>query len=244
MALHGGCRGRRLVVDHWPCLPAICGRAVRPAASIPQIRGPGRVWGATSAHSPRRPSPDRSTVCGTAATAAVPGIPEEEFVARRGQPQTRARRTAPHNRRRVRDDVNSVLARAVREVEAALLSGRVTPLTRTKFQAVALLLRDERARVREAENANDTHRAEQLKRLDGIATILAKSAVRDAGLLALLAEDAVVSDEARSLKRDMLRTAGIESGPHEPPPVEPPATASEHRVVPRSVVSRQLANPF
>src|ERR1700754_3493432 len=163
MALHGGCRGRRLVVDHWPCLPAICGRAVRPAASIPQIRGPGRVWGATSAHSPRLPSPDRSTVCGTAATAAVPGIPEEEFVARRGQPETRARRTAPRNRRRGcgRDDVNAVLARTVREVEAALRSGRVTPATRTKFQAVALLLRDEHARVRAEENGRDTHRAEQ-----------------------------------------------------------------------------------
>jgi hypothetical protein len=166
-------------------------------------------------------------------------------VARRGQPQTRVRRTAPRDRRRGRgrDDVNSVLARAVQEVEAALRSGRVTPATRTKFQAVALLLRDERARVQAEENSSDTHRAEQLRRLDGIATILAKSAVRDSGLLMLLAEDAVVSDEARSLKRDMLRTAGIESGADELPPVEPPAT-TEHRAVPRSVISRQLANPF
>ncbi len=166
-------------------------------------------------------------------------------MARRGQPQTRARRTAPRDRRHGprRDDVNSVLARAVREVEAALGNGRVTPATRTKFQAVALLLRDERARVR-AEESSDAHRAEQLKRLDGIATLLARSAVRDSRLLALLAEDAVVSDEARSLKRDMLRTAGIESGADEPPPVEPPAAATEHRVVPRSVISRQLANPF
>jgi len=137
-----------------------------------------------------------------------------------------------------------VLARAVREVEAALRSGRVTPATRTKFQAVALLLRDERARVRADENSSDTQRAEQLKRLDGIATILAKSAVRDAGLLALLTEDAVVSDEARSLKREMLRTAGIESGADELPPAELPAAATEPRVVPQSVISRQLANPF
>jgi SNF2 domain-containing protein/helicase-like protein len=165
-------------------------------------------------------------------------------VARRGQPQTRARRTAPRHRRHGarRDDVNSVLARAVREVEAALRSGRVTPATRTKFQAVALLLRDERARVRE-ENSSDSHRAEQLKRLDGIATILAKSAVRDADLLALLSEDAVVSDEARSLKRDMLRTAGIEPAADDLPQAAPPA-AVEQGVVPRSVISRQLANPF
>jgi hypothetical protein len=151
-----------------------------------------------------------------------------------------------HGRRRddVNSDVYSVLARAVREVEGALRNGRVTPATRTKFQAVALLLRDERARVRAEENSSDAHRAEQLKRLDGIATILAKSAVRDSGLLALLAEDALVSDEARSLKRDMLRTAGIESGADELPPVEAPAAATEPRMVPRSVVSRQLANPF
>jgi superfamily II DNA or RNA helicase len=137
-----------------------------------------------------------------------------------------------------------VLARAVREVEAALRNGRVTPATRTKFQAVALLLRDERARVRAEENGSDTHRAEQLKRLDGIATILAKSAVRDAGLMALLAEDAVVSDEARALKRDMLRAAGIEPAADELPPPVPQDAAAENRVVPRSVVSRQLANPF
>ncbi len=167
-------------------------------------------------------------------------------MARRGQSQTRARRSVPSDRRqgRRRDDVNSVLARAVREVESALLNGRVTPATRTKFQAVALLLRDERARVQAAEDSSDTHRAEQLKRLDGIATILAKSAVRDSELMALLAEDAVVTDEARSRKRDMLRTAGIESAADEPSPVEPPTAAAENRVVPRSVVSRQLANPF
>ena len=97
-------------------------------------------------------------------------------MARRGQPQTRARRTAPRDRRRGRgrDDVNSVLARAVGEIEAALRSGRVTPVTRTKVQAVALLLRDERARVRAEEHSSETQRAEQLKRLDGIATTLAK----------------------------------------------------------------------
>jgi hypothetical protein len=186
-------------------------------------------------------------------TAAVPRT-QEESVARQGQPRTRARHSVPRDRRhgRRRDEVNrdvnpdvySVLARAVREVEAALRSGRATPATRTKFQAVALMLRDERARVRAEENSSDPQRAEQLKRLDGIATILAKSAVRDYELLALLTEDAVVSDEARSLKRDMLRTAGVEPVAEELPPAEPDVAATENRVVPRSVVSRQLANPF
>ncbi len=132
-----------------------------------------------------------------------------------------------------------------REVEAAARRGRVTPAVRTKFQAVALLLRDERARVREAAGT-ESHRTEQLKRLDGIATILATTAVQDAGLLALLAEDSDVSDAARSLKREMLRDLGIEPAPEEIAPAES-ATAStgpERRVVPQSVVSRQLANPF
>jgi hypothetical protein len=138
-----------------------------------------------------------------------------------------------------------VLARSAREVEAAAQRGRVTPAVRTKFQAIALLLRDERARVRAAAGS-DSHRAEQLRRLDGIATILATTAVRDAQLLALLAEDSDVSDAARSLKREMLQELGIEPAPEEIAPAET-ATApavTERRVVPQSVVSRQLANPF
>ena len=168
-------------------------------------------------------------------------------MARTGQRQKGARRTVPPKQRRVRhrDDVVSVLSRTVREVESAAQRGRVTPAVRTKFQAVALLLRDERARV-QAAPGNGSRRAEQLKRLDGIAAILATTAVRDAGLLALLAEDASVSDAARSLKREMLRDLGIEPAPEEIAPAETataPAVA-ESRVVPQSVISRQLANPF
>jgi superfamily II DNA or RNA helicase len=133
----------------------------------------------------------------------------------------------------------------VREVEAAVQRGRVTPAVRTKFQVVALLLRDERARI-QAAGGSDSRRAEQLKRLDGIATILATTAVRDARLLALLAEDAVVSDAARSLARDMLLDLGIEPPAEEAPPAQPPAApaAPERAVLPQSVLSRQLANPF
>ena len=138
-----------------------------------------------------------------------------------------------------------MLSGTVREVEAAARRGRVTPAVRTKFQAVALLLRDERARVRAA-SGSEGRRAEQLKRLDGIATILATTAVGDAGLLALLAEDSGVSDAARSLKLEMVRDLGIEPAPEEIVPAQT-ATApagTERRVVPQSVISRQLANPF
>ena len=167
-------------------------------------------------------------------------------MARPGRRPTGTRRTAPRNQRRDRDDVISVLARTVREVEAAAKRGPVTPTARTKFQVVALLLREEHARVRSDDTISPTRRAEQLKRLDGIATILATTAVRDAALLALLAEDAVVSDAARSLKRDMLRAVGIETAPDSVPPAQPVAApaATDRRVVPQSVVSRQLANPF
>ncbi|HEY2297482.1 MAG TPA: DEAD/DEAH box helicase [Jatrophihabitans sp.] len=131
-------------------------------------------------------------------------------------------------------------------MEAAVERGRVTPTVRTKFQVVALLVREEHARIRQDQTNSQSYRAEQLKRLDGIATILAKTAVRDNGLLALLAEDAVVSDAAKSLKRDMLRSVGIEPPAEETVPTEPAAGAAgtERRIVPQSVVSRQLANPF
>ncbi|MGD0701352.1 MAG: SNF2-related protein, partial [Trebonia sp.] len=168
-------------------------------------------------------------------------------MARPGQRQQGARRTVPRTQRRVRDrgDVVSVLSRTVREVEAAVQRGRVTPAVRAKFQAVALLLRDERARVQTAPG-NGGRRAEQLKRLDGIAAILAATAVRNDGLLALLAEDSPVSDAARSLKRDMELDLGIKPATEETAPTEivtAPAD-TELQVVPQSVISRQLANPF
>jgi hypothetical protein len=171
-------------------------------------------------------------------------------VAQRGQRQTGARRTASRNQRRVRDLDNDgiipVLARAVREVEAVAQRGTVTPSARTKFQVIALLVREERARVKADETSTEVYRAGQLKRLDGVATILAKTAARDTSLLSLLAEDAVVSDAARSLKRDMLEAAGLETTPDDVKPAESPVApaGTERRVVPQSVVSRQLANPF
>jgi hypothetical protein len=166
-------------------------------------------------------------------------------VARSGQRQRGARRAIPAKQRRVRGDVVSELSRTVREVEAATRRGRVTPAVRTTFQAVALLLRDERARV-QAAPGNSGRRAEQLKRLDGIAATLAAAAVRDAGLLALLAEGSGVSAEARSLKREMAHGLGIEPVPEEAAPAKA-ATApagTQSQVVPQSVTSRQLASPF
>jgi hypothetical protein len=139
-----------------------------------------------------------------------------------------------------------VLARTVREVEKAAQRGALKPLVRTKFQVVALLVRQERTRIRADQTVSESRRGEVLKRLDGIALILAQTAARDTSLLALLGEDAVVSDAARQLTRDMLQDAGIEPAPEAVKPPEPTVASAtaERRVVPQAIVSRQLANPF
>lgn len=170
-------------------------------------------------------------------------------MARRGQRQSGARRTAtrPQRRGRANDDdgIIPVLARAVREVETAVQRGPVaTSSVRTKFQVIALLVREERTQVRDDEDTTEAQKSAQLKRLDGIATILAKSAIRDPSLFELLGEDAVVTDAAKSLRREMLTSAGIDPGPEPVEPAESSAASTERRVVPQSVISRQLANPF
>lgn len=142
-----------------------------------------------------------------------------------------------------------ILARAVREVEGAAQRGKVKPSSRTKFQVVALLAREERTRVKVDPEISEGQRADMLKRLDGIGTILAKTTARDTSLLQLLAEDAAVSDAARELKRDMLRAAGVEVDETEEAAAEPAVAASssfdpERQVVPSSVLSYQLAHPF
>ena len=164
---------------------------------------------------------------------------------RRSHPTARS----SQRRGRARDDdgIIPVLARTASEVEAAAQRGRVLPSDRTKFQVVAVLAREERARVR-AEISNDARRSAMLKRLDGIALILAQIATRDTSLLDLLGEDAVLSDAARALMRNLLQDAGLEAAALEVAPPEPPADTApatpERRVVPQAVVSRQLANPF
>jgi hypothetical protein len=141
-----------------------------------------------------------------------------------------------------------ILARKVREVEAAAQRGKVAPSNRTKFLVVALLAREERTRVKSSAELSDSERAEQLKRLDGIGSILAKTAARDTSLITLLESDAPVSQAAKSLRREYLTDAGIEVPELEPevstkPAVVPPELA-ERQVIPQSVKARQLANPF
>jgi len=154
--------------------------------------------------------------------------------------QRSAPRTGPDN-----EGIIPQLARGVREVESAVQRGRVTSSVRTKFQVVALLAREERSRVKVATDLAEPARAEQLKRLDGIGTILAKTAAREPTLFSLLDEGAEVSFDAKELKREMQAAAGLEVAVEEPDPVdEAVLAAAERQVVPQSVVARQLSNPF
>ncbi|GAA1704078.1 hypothetical protein GCM10009792_25200 [Microcella alkalica] len=157
---------------------------------------------------------------------------------------------SPTRRRRPLDEqgIIPILARAVREVEnAAERGGKVSPSNRTKFQVAALLVREERARVKEDREVPEGERAEVLKRLDGLAGIMAKTAARDTTLIQLLAPDAKVSDAAKLMRRDMLLASGAELEPDdliivtEPAPVKPEVAK---QVMPTSVKRAQLANPF
>ncbi|QTE31157.1 DEAD/DEAH box helicase [Pengzhenrongella sicca] len=159
----------------------------------------------------------------------------------RTEPGTTRRRAA----RPAEQGLVPVLAEVAREVDNAVQRPPTRPAVRTKFQVVALLMRQERARVLADGDASESARTKQLKRLDAVATMLAKTAARDTSLLELLAEDARVSDAARAFTASVLRAGGLEP-PEEPAPVAPPAPVrgAETQVVPRSVISRQLANPF
>lgn len=174
-------------------------------------------------------------------------------------PTTAPTQTSSSRRRRPssarRDDespIIPILARKVREVEAKAQRGKLGPTNRVKFQVIAFLVREERARVKADTEASDATRAELLKRLDGVATILAKTAARDTSLIQLLEVDQATSPVARRMRRDWLLESGAELPPDEliitdaAPAVAPvvPAALAERQVFPPQVEARQMANPF
>jgi hypothetical protein len=171
-------------------------------------------------------------------------------VAQAGQRGSGRARTASGGQRRrpARPDgqgIIPVLADIAREVDSAVRRPPTRPAVRTQFQVVALLVREERARVMADAGLSSARRTEQLKRLDGVATMLAKTAALDTSLLELLADDARVSDGARAYKASLMRAGGMEP-PEEPEPVAPtaPVAAAPARAVPQSVIARQRSNPF
>jgi hypothetical protein len=136
-----------------------------------------------------------------------------------------------------------VLAKAVRAIENVARRGQLTGEHRARFQAIALLAREERARVRGDASLSDGDRDNLLKRLDGVATILAQTAAAEPTLFTLLSDQAQVSERTRAIKREMQTEAGLEAEP-DPEPVEVDDERAQRRVRPRSVVRAQLSNPF
>ena len=163
---------------------------------------------------------------------------------------TATRTTRSKNRRRHthNEGIIPLLARAVREVEASAHRGKASPSGRTKFHVIALLMREERARVKTDETLSDGERAETLKRLDGVAAILAKSAARDTSLITLLEPTAPINEGTRALKRKMLAQAGIELPEVEIEPEKKagyvPPELAERQVEPAGIEGRMLSNPF
>lgn len=163
---------------------------------------------------------------------------------------TAARTNRSKNRRRHthNEGIIPLLARAVREVEASAHRGKASASGRTKFHVIALLMREERARVKTDEQMSDAERAETLKRLDGVAAILAKAAARDTSLITLLEPTAPINEGTRALKRKMLTQAGIELPDAEPEPEKKasyvPPELAERQVEPPGIEGRMLANPF
>ncbi|KAB1657292.1 DEAD/DEAH box helicase [Pseudoclavibacter chungangensis] len=159
--------------------------------------------------------------------------------------------TSTSRQRRPVDNTGVIpqLAKAAREVEAAAQRGRVSPSNRIKFQVIALLMREERQKAKEEPSLTESERAEALKRLDGLASILAKTAARDTSLIALLQPEAPVSEQARALRKQMLFAGGVDVVVDEAPSgpvrleVVPPEIA-ERQVVPVSVTARVRSNPF
>jgi len=164
---------------------------------------------------------------------------------------------APRRKKTSRRDEEAplipILARKVREIEAKAQRAKLGPTNRVKFQVIAFLVREERARVKADGELTDAARAELLKRLDGVATILAKTAARDTSLIQLLEADQATSPVAKRMRRDWLLEAGAELPPEElvitdvAPIVQTPvvpAALAEKQVTPPSVESRLLASPF
>ena len=164
---------------------------------------------------------------------------------RRGNGNANARRGGNQARRRDNEGIIPVLAKSVREVETAVQKGQGIG-QRSRYQAIALLARKERTRVRTDTEMTEAQRDTELKRLDGVATILAQCAAREPALFSLLDENAEVTETTRLRMKEMLEAAGQQA---EVVVISPEASSeatarSERKVAPPSVVAAQLANPF
>lgn len=173
-------------------------------------------------------------------------------------PPTGQKTSAPTGNRRNSSRKNDpapilpILARRVREVEAKSVKGKVGPTNRVKFQVIALLVRQERARIKNEAEISTSARAEMLKRLDGVATILARAAAQDTSLLSLLDPDGEPGPAAQQMRNKWLLESGAELSDEELVIKAParrrtqvvPQELASRQVVPKQVRARAKANPF
>ena len=130
--------------------------------------------------------------------------------------------------------------------------GKASPTNRTKFQVIALLVREERARVKDDTSIPPAARADLLKRLDGVATILAKTAARDTSLLHAARRRAPRPARPRSRcaatgcsSRAPSSRRGVTSPSQRPTAADPscPPQLAAKQVMPQSVPSRVARQP-
>ena len=135
---------------------------------------------------------------------------------------------------------------AAADIERAVTRGRVTADTRATFQAIALMLREQRAEAKTA-SMPEVQRTALNKRIEGLAATLARTSAREPSLFALLADDTQLLPGTASALRELRVKAGLavedEETPVAPPVQTQPARA-QRQVVPQSAVARSLANPF
>lgn len=143
-----------------------------------------------------------------------------------------------------------LLARRVREIEARASRGKLGPTNRTRFQVIAMLMRDERARIQADASLSSSARSELLKRLEGIATILARTATRDTSVFSLLDPEARPTRAAQEMRNEWLESVGIELTEEQkrirntlPKPVVS-ASIAEKQVTPPSVEQRLRSVTF
>ena len=140
-----------------------------------------------------------------------------------------------------------VLARVVRGIENAADRGKVNAANRVRYRVVAVLAREERARIKTDASLTDAERTKELTRLDGIATIMAKTAARDSSLIQLLTDAAPLTPAQQEVRRTLLIEAGAPLAPEDLVVVTEPEAkpaVEERRVVPQSVRQYQMSNPF
>src|SRR4051812_50184686 len=136
-----------------------------------------------------------------------------------------------------------VLAKAVHGVEVAVQRDRVTPTPRATFQAVALLVRELREQAK-TQAMSEAQRSVQMRRIEGIATVLARTAARNSSLLSLLTDEAALVIGTRSVMEELRAAAGMEA-PEKPVEAEPQAqqTFAERRGPPEQGDAPPRAQP-